>query len=187
MRATSFLLVSCLAAGCASGPVVYTDLDPEARFDSYHTYAWRQQPPISNPLLKQRVVAAIEAELDGKGLRLVPEQEADFVLVGNVSARDEQTIDAFYDGVDWDGWGWHPTMSAGGTRYPGGTRYRLEVHTSKVGTLVLDMFDVRTKRAVWRAAAEGTVPTSQAQINDDAMRAVHAMFMDFPPRNPPQW
>jgi len=175
MRTLPLLLVSCLAAGCASGPVVYTDLDPGAAFGSYHAYAWRQHPPISNPLLKQRVVAAIEAELDGKGWRLVPEQEADVVLVGNVSAHDEQSVDAFYDGVDWNGWGWRQSANAGGARY------RVEVHTFKVGTLVLDMFDVRTRKAVWRAAAEGTVPASPEHRNEDALRAVHAMFLDFPP------
>jgi hypothetical protein len=175
MNRILFLLVSCLVAGCSSGPVVQTDHDPEAAFGSYDSYAWRQPPPITNPLLKQRIVAAIDAELDRKGWRQVPEQDADVVLVGNVSARDEQTIDAFYDGPDWNGWGWR-----GGTNAGRDLRH-VQVRTYKVGTLVLDMFDAQTKRAVWRATAEGTVPASQERINEDAMAAVHGMFADFPP------
>ena len=169
------LLLSCLVAACASGPVVRTDRDPAVSFAAYRTYAWRQEPPISNPLLKQRIVGAIDAELSGKGWRLAPEQEADVVLVGNVSARDEQTIDGFYEGPGWTGWGWRQET------YASGTLRRVEVHTYKIGTFVLDLFDAKTRRAVWRATAEGTVPSSQERINENAMKAVHEMFVEFPP------
>ena len=54
------------------------------------------------------------------------------------------------------------------------------MHTYKVGTLVLDLFDAKTQRAVWRATAEGTVPSSQERINENAMKAVREMFVDFP-------
>jgi hypothetical protein len=175
MKPRPLILVSLLLASCASAPVVYTDHDPAADFASYRTYAWRQEPPISNPLLKQRIVGAIDAELGGKGWSRVPEANADVVLVGNVSARDEQTIEAFYIGADWNEWGWRRDL------YAAGGPPHVAVHTYKVGTLVLDMFDVRTKKAVWRATAEGTVPTSPEHVNEDAMQAVHGMFADFPP------
>jgi hypothetical protein len=175
MKTIPCLLAACLLAGCVSGPLVQTDHDPGAVFAAYGDYAWRQQPPISNPLLKQRVVQAIDAELAGKGWRLVPEQEADVVLVANVSARDEQSIDAFYDGADWNGWEWRRAVN------PGGAPQRVEVHTFKVGTLVLDMFDAATKRAVWRATASGTVSDSPEK-NDAAINAaLDKMFAAFPP------
>ena len=174
MKPILVLLLSCLLAACASGPAVHTDRDPAVSFAAYRTYGWKQEPAISNPLLKQRIVAAIDAELAGKGWRLVPQTEADVVLVGNVSARDEQTIDAFYDGPGWTGWNWRREM------YASGALQRVEVHTYKVGTLVLDLFDAKTQRAVWRATAEGTVPSSQERINENAMKAVREMFVDFP-------
>ncbi len=179
MKTLPLLLASCLLAACASGPVVQTDHDPAADFGRYRDYAWRQQPPIANPLLKQRVVAAIDAELLGRGWRQVPEAEADVVLVGNVSAHEEQTLDAFYDGPGWDGWGWHGAIRAGDGLQ------QVHLHSYKVGTLVLDMFDTDTRRAVWRAMAEGTVPDSQAQIDKDAMAAVRGMFREFPPAGAP--
>jgi hypothetical protein len=174
MKPMLALTMTCLLGACASGPFVHTERDPAASFERYRAYAWKQEPPIGNPLLKQRIVGAIDGELAGKGWRLVPEPEADVVLVGNVSARDEQTVDAFYDGTDWSGWGWSRQM------YPLGLRH-VEVRTYKIGTLVLDLFDARTKRAVWRGEAEGTVPTSPARRDEAAMQAVHAMFADFPP------
>jgi hypothetical protein len=173
-----FLLAACLLAGCASGPVVHTDQDATAALDRYRAYAWRQEPPIAKPLLKQRVVAAVDAELAGKGWRRVPEAEADVVLVGNVSVRDEQSIDAFYDGPDWTGWGWRGAVG------PGPGLGHVEVRTYRIGTLVLDMFDVGTRQAVWRATAEGSVPATEARMNRDALAAVAAMFRDFPPARP---
>lgn len=176
MKSIPVLLAACLLAACASGPVVQTDHDPAADFSGYRAYAWRQPPPIANPLLKQRVVAAIDAELLGRGWQQVLEPDADVVLVGNVSAHEEQTLDAFYDGPGWDDWSWRGSGKAGD-----GLR-QVHLHNYKVGTLVLDMFDVDTKRAVWRATAEGTVPDSPAQIDRDAMAAVRGMFRDFPPK-----
>lgn len=175
MKRFLLLLAASLLAACASGPQVYTDHDPAATFDRYRTYAWRQPPPISNPLLKQRVVEAVDAQLASRGWRLVPEADADVVLVSNVSAHEEQTIDAFYDGPDWIGWGWREGIGVGG-----GMRH-VEVRNYRIGTLVLDMFDVATRRAVWRATAEGTVPGSEAQMTRHALAAVEAMFRDFPP------
>jgi hypothetical protein len=173
MKSFPFVLAAALLAGCSSGPVVQTDRDPLVDLARYQGYAWKQQPPIGNPLLKQRVVDAIEAELAREGWRQVPEAAADVLLVGNVSARNEQTISAFYDGPDWNDWGWRGEVGPKGPRH-------LDVRTYTVGTLVLDMFDARTRRAVWRATAEGTVPASQERINEDAMAAVHGMFVDFP-------
>jgi hypothetical protein len=179
MKTMPLLLAACLAAGCASGPLVQTDRDPAVSFSAYRTFAWKQQPPIRNPLLKQRVVAAVEGQLLGKGWRIVAETDADVVLVGNVSAREEQSIEAFYDDSAWRDWGWRGYADASG-----GLR-RIELRNYQVGTLVLDMFDARTKQAIWRATAEGTVPTSEARREKDAMSAVTRMFEDFPPPDPP--
>ena len=179
MKVLSLAMTACLLAGCASGPIVQTDRDPAAKFGDYQSFAWKQQPPIGNPLLKQRVVAAVESQLGGKGWRLVPETEADVVLVANVSARDEQSISAFYDGAAWEDWGWR------GYGDPTGGLRRIELRNYKVGTLVVDMFDTKTKRAVWRATAEGTVPSKESQRERDAMVAVRKMFAAFPPSDSP--
>jgi hypothetical protein len=172
MRGLTLALAACLATGCASGPVVQTDRDPTIDLSHYRSYAWKQEPPISNPLLKQRVVAGVDAELAAKGWQLVPEPQANLVLVGNVSARDDATLDYFYEGNGWVGWEWRP-----GAVYP---MQRVELRTFTIGTLVIDAFDATSKRAVWRGVAQGTVPDSEEHRSRDAMEAVHGMFADFP-------
>jgi len=163
-----------LLAACASTPVVHTDHDPAASFSTYRTYAWRQEPPASNPLVRQRLVAAIEARLQAKGWSPAPESEADIALVGNVASREEQTIETFYEGPAWGEWEWRGVTGHGGYR-------TTHVYNYTVGTLVLDMFDTRTKKAVWRATAEGTVPAMPKQVDAALQAAVDKMFAEFPP------
>lgn len=175
MRSLWPLLLAIPLAGCASGPVVHTDHDPAVDFSGYRTYAWRQPPPISNPLLKQRVVAAIEAELYRKGWRATSADSADVVLVANVSTREETTVEMFYDGPYWRDWHWRPEL--GFDRGFGTVR----ISAFRVGTLVLDMFDARTRKAIWRATAEETVPESPQKVNASVRKAVARMFARFPP------
>lgn len=173
-RLMPLVLVPLLLAACASTPNVHTDHDPAATFASYRSYAWRQQPDVSNPLVRQRLVAAIDAQLRTKGWSLVPEAQADIALVGNVASRQEQTIDTFYEGPGWGDWGWRGVTTHGGYR-------TTHVYNYTVGTLVLDMFDTKTKQAVWRATAEGTVPASPEKVNAAVQAAVDKMFAEFPP------
>jgi hypothetical protein len=58
---------------------------------------------------------------------------------------------------------------------------RTRVTSYTVGTLVVDMFDTRTKRAVWSAMAEDTIPNTPEEINADIDAAVAKMFAGFPP------
>jgi hypothetical protein len=61
---------------------------------------------------------------------------------------------------------------------------RSRVTSYTVGTLVVDMFDARTKRAVWSGTAEDTIPGTPAKINADIDAAVAKMFAGFPPGTP---
>jgi hypothetical protein len=53
-----------------------------------------------------------------------------------------------------------------------------------VGTLVVDMFDTRSKRAVWSGMAADTIPNTPEKINADIDAAVAKMFVGFPPGAP---
>lgn len=172
--------VACAAlllAGCMSMPVVQTDFDSATDFSAYRSYAWRQEPPITNPLMKQRLVAAIDSALSARGWQRVDESEADVALVANVATHEEQTLETFYEDPGWNDWTWrHGSMSA--------RPYATRVYRYTVGTLVLDMFDTRSRRAVWRATAEGTVPSTPARTRAAIDDAVQRMFARFPGVSP---
>lgn len=59
------------------------------------------------------------------------------------------------------------------------------VRTYTVGTLVVDLFDTRTKQAIWRGTASDTVPDDPAK-GDALLRAgIAEMFEGFPPGSAP--
>ena len=169
------VLTALLLAGCASSPVVQTDHDAGVAFGNYSSYAWREQPEIESPLVRQRIVAAIDAQLQGKGWRLVPEDEADAVLAAHVASREKYNIHTFYDEPAWHNWHWY------GVQGVGGGHATTSITSYTVGTLVIDMFDARTKRAIWRATAEGTVPETPARVNASIDATIPRMFAEFPP------
>ena len=55
------------------------------------------------------------------------------------------------------------------------------VRTYTVGTLVLDMFDASTKRAIWRGTASGTVSDSPEKNQAAVEAALDKMLSAFPP------
>ncbi|MDG6347189.1 DUF4136 domain-containing protein [Luteimonas sp. 8-5] len=172
--------VALAVAGCASIPRVQTEHDPSVDFARYQTYGWREKPSGGTALAMQRIVTRIDEQLRAKGWRQVPVAEADVVLAAHVATHQEHRLDSFYDGPMWTGWGWYGPWAWGP---PMG--YRTQVTTYTVGTLVVDMFDTSTKRAVWSAVADDTVPNTPAKINADIDAAVARMFLDFPPGKAP--
>jgi len=174
------LLISVLFAlalsSCASTPAVFTDHDPSVDFARYHTYSWREKPQGGTALAMQRIVTRIDQQLMAHGWRLVP-TGGEVAVAAHVATRQEHRLDTFYDAPMWGGWGWYGPYS-----WWGPAPYaRSRVTSYTVGTLVVDLFDTATRRAIWSATAEDVVPDSPAEVNADIDAAVAKMFADFPP------
>lgn len=175
MKALIPFALTVFLAGCASTPDVTVDHDPAADFSRYHTYYWAQELQISNPLAKQRILAGIDARMAAKGFTR-QEGSGDLAIVGNVATQEKQTLDTMYTGTGMGGWGYGP-----GWGYGGMATSTTRVNTYTVGTLVLDMFDTGTKKAVWRGVASGTVPDSPEKTETAVNTALDKMFASFPP------
>jgi hypothetical protein len=177
---TRFVPIAILAlalAGCASIPAVETDHDPAVDFAQYQTYNWREKPVGGTALTMQRIVTRIDEQLQAKGWRLAPADNADIAVAAHVATHQEHRLDTFYDGPMWNGWGWYGPWAWG----PPMGYQRTRVTNYTVGTLVVDMFDTRSKRAVWSGMAADTVPNTAEKINADIDAAVAKMFVGFPP------
>ncbi len=168
-------------AGCASTPTVHTDADPAANFSAYRTYTWLNKPDQNGvpPLAAQRIVEYVNAQLNAKGWREAP--DGDVAVVAHVATQQQQSLDTMYSGPMYGGWGWGPGWYGGMGMGSATTRVR----TYTVGTLVVDLFDTRTKQAIWRGTASDTVPDDPAK-GDALLRAgIAEMFEAFPPGSAP--
>ena len=92
----SMLGVTALArAGCSTTPKVFSDFDPEQSFDSYQTFSWISDNPMTvagdrgpNPIVAARLKAAIQEEFERKGFEFVAKPaDADIVVAWTVGAR----------------------------------------------------------------------------------------------------
>lgn len=167
-------LLGCVALGLAAATVsfaqdVKTDYDHKVNFERYHTYSWANVQ-TQDPLWVDRIKDAVNRELSAKGWMMVPSGgDASIVAVG--TTKEKQTLNTFYDtmpGWYWDGFGDSQTTT----------------ETYKVGTLVVDVFDSRTKKLLWRGSSSDALSGKPEQNVKKMDKGVMKMFDHFPPGAP---
>jgi hypothetical protein len=96
-------------------------------------------------------------------------------LLGKWDAREEVSYSNTSFGFGLGSWGGN---SGGGIGTSTGTS---RPNSKMVGALAIDMFDAKTKQAIWRATASGDVPTSPEGIDAAIATVIPQMFAKFPP------
>jgi hypothetical protein len=168
-------VVALLTAACGYSIRATTDYDHSVNFASYQTFDMMKGNSSGNPVADQRIAADVAAALVSKGWREAPEGQAQADVVVHTATKTKHTYQTFYDG--WGGgWGWRRWAGLGA--YGNATTY---VQDYKVGSVVVDIFDAKTKAGIWHGHAtdvlSGNAPEN-AQINQ---QAVAKMFASFPP------
>jgi hypothetical protein len=164
--------VMFLFAGRASAQQVKTDYDRTANFAQYKTYSW-EHVKTKDSLDVDRIKNAVNTALAAKGWNQV-DSSADVRIVAIEITRDQQTLNTFYDGFG-GGWGWR--------RFGGGGfgEATTTTETYKVGTVVVDLFDTKTKQLIWRGAASNTLSNNSGKNIKNLDKSVDKMFKTFPP------
>ena len=147
---------------------VKTDYDRGANFAQYKTYSWTKVQ-TQDPLWVDRIKSAVNAQMAAKGLTEMP-SGGDVAIVAVEMTRNQQTLNTFYDGFG-GGWRWGGGFGDATTT----------VDNYKVGTLVVDLFDARTKTLIWRGSAADTLSNKSANNIKNLDKGVQKMFGHFPP------
>jgi hypothetical protein len=184
------VLLSMLAlSACATAIKSTVDVADSADFAGLNTYAWMTDQLTSelravesnlNPLHERRIRVAVEKELERKGYSEASRDEADFVLFVRLAVTDQQQDRQFYGGY---GYSYYPSYRhyRGYRHHSGFGRYGPSVsgRTVTEGNLVVDIFDNRSKEAIWHGSASKRL--AQA---DDAVelidQAVAALLESLP-------
>ena len=161
-----------LIASNLSAQQVKTDYDRNANFGQYKTYSW-EQVKTKDPLDIDRIKSAVNSTLAAKGWTQV-DSGGDVCIMAMEITRNQQTLNTFYDGFG-GGWGWR---RFGGGGFGDATT---TTETYKVGTLVIDLFDTRTKQLIWRGSASDTLSNNSNKNIKDLDKGVTKMFNKFPP------
>lgn len=165
-RARTLYLVVAMAvgAGVSWAQTVSTDFDPSVDFASFKTYYWAKTDPVpGNDIVNGRIMAEVDAAMARRGWTKASQGQADLAVVANVSTQQQQKLDTFYTG--WGGWawgGWGPVEAT--------------VRTYLKGTLVVDLFDAKTKKLAWRGVASDTVSDNPQKNAEKINKGIEKMF-----------
>jgi hypothetical protein len=157
--------------GVAFAQQVKSDFDHQANFSRYKTYSWQEVKP-PNSLWDSRIKSAVDAQLAAKGWTQV-DSGGDVAIVAIATSHTERTLQTFYDGMG-GGWRWRGFGGMG------------EATTTeqdyKEGTLLVDLYDAKTKQLIWRGSAEDTVSNNADKNEKNLNKGVAKMFKKFPPQ-----
>jgi len=170
---TMALAALLLAPTAARAQKVNVDFDEQAPFATYKTFGWTAGTPSPNPLGEPRIHAAVEAALMKEGLTLAT-GTPDVVIATHVMAKEQKEI--VTSGYGGYGPGWHY-----GGYYGGGGLSTTQVYTYTEGTLVVDMYDAKTKQVAWRGVGVDTVSDKGDKNQKKVVKAVDKMFKEYPP------
>jgi hypothetical protein len=161
-----------LLAGKASAQQVKTDYDRSANFAQYKTYSW-EHVKTQDPLDADRIKSAVNTALAAKGWTQV-DSGGDVCINAVEITRDQQTLNTFYNGFG-GGWGWR---RFGGGGFGDATT---TTETYKVGTVVVDLFDSKSKQLIWRGTESDTLSNKSEKNIKNLDKGVDKMFKNFPP------
>ena len=149
---------------------VKSDYDHNVNFGQYKTYSW-EKIQTQDPLVVDRIKAAVNSTLAAKGWTEVP-SGGDVEVFAVETTRNQQTLDTFYNGF------------GGGRRWGFGGGFgnaTTTVETYKVGTLVIDLFDAKTEKLIWRSSSSDTLSNNADKNTKNLDKGVNKMFKHFPP------
>ncbi len=166
-------------AGCSSLST-NADWNPSTNFAAFHTYSWLPPAqatgtgPHPDQLTDERIQAAINTNLQGKGYRQ-SQADADFAVGYQVSTSENVSYETFATGWAGAGWRW-------GGGWGAGMATTEEVETP-VGTLVIAIFDTKTRELVWHGSGSGALQTSGSpqERSQKVDSAVDKIMQEFPP------
>ncbi len=152
-------MIAALLTSCSSVTVI-ADTNSETDFSRYKTFSFLGWQAESGQLLdeedKEILYGAFEKEFNARGLTYV-ERGGDMDVSLFIVFNEETGVSAYnrYTGTAHGAYDLYDTGWAYGY---GNTKYSQRAY--RVGTLVLDAFDGKTKKQIW----QGTV---QSKVNED--------------------
>lgn len=172
MKKAYFLFVLFLLLGSigAFAEDINTDYDHTTNFSQYKTYSWIKVQ-AGDSLWADRIQQDVDAQLAAKGWTKVAAN-------GNASVsalettQNQNTLETFYDGF------------GGGWRWRGGDGMGIATTTTdvtKVGTVVVDVFDSQSKQLIWRGTESADLSGHSDKNAKSLEKNLATLFKHFPP------
>lgn len=162
-------LVIVLTASIALAQEVSTDHLSAYDFRRVQNFAIKLGASWGDPDSEANAKAMIAKELEHKGWKETDESSCDVLVVFHGTTENKQ-LRSFYQG--WQGYGWE---NVGAPALADSDDYDY-----KSGTLMVDIFDAKTRRAVFRGIAKNEIPGKSDDTGKGFDKAAKKMFKDLP-------
>ena len=176
-RILAIALVAAALPALAFAQKTTYDFDKAAVFGQFKTYSLKDGTPVGQPLIDQRIVAAIDAQMAAKGFTK-NDSAPDVFVVYHIALDKQKDISTFSTGGGYGpyGYGW-----GGGW---GATSTDVRVREILVGTLAVDMVDAKKKQMVWRGLGTKEIDTNAKpdKRDENISKAVEKIFRNYPPK-----
>jgi hypothetical protein len=178
---SSFVLVLLfiLAISCSSVKVV-SDMDKSVDFSVYKTYnflGWQDgSDKILNEFDKQRIHDAFIKEFESRGMKLVSENGD--MAVSLFIVIDQKTSTTAYTNYYGGRYGGYHRYNMGWGIGYASTTYSENDYLE--GTLVMDVFDGKSKDQIWQGVAKSTVTENPDKREKSIPKKVEALMKKFP-------
>ena len=178
-RVIAGLALSLLVPAVAMAQKVTYDYEKTANFAGYKTYTTKDGTKVGQQLIDDRLAAAIDTAMAAKGFTK-SDTNPDVVVVYHVAFDSQKDISTFSSGY---GGGYGPYGYGWGGGWAGGSS-TTTVRDIMIGTLVIDMADVKKNQLVWRGMGVKEIDTQAKPEKRDknVSNAVNKVFKNYPPK-----
>ena len=172
--------------GCAVKPYVLTDYENTYNFASLKTFSIKatksdtKENLLISPFTFSHIHSLIDNELSKKYQATSEESKADFYVSYNIVMEEKIDPNSYDDLYGVGMWG-------GGYRYPSPLFYHSNlgagIRVYNQGSLIIDMFDAKTKQPIWRGLSEKRLnkELSAQKQREILTSAVTEILSQFPP------
>lgn len=178
-KSSFILLVVILLASCSPVKVI-TDQDETADFSSYNTYyflGWQNNSDeIISELDKKRIHDAFIKEFEARGMKLV-QSDGDMAVSLFIVVDEKTSTTAHTDYYTSLYRAYHPYRRGWNQGYATTT---FTQNDYMEGTLVLDVFDGKSKDQIWQGVARSTINENPESRKKDIPKKIAALMKKFP-------
>ena len=172
---SALAIVACLQVFVLAQKTSF-DFDKAADFTKIKPFAFKDGTKVADPLVHNRIMAAMETALTTKGLTK-NDVTPDAIVIYHIAFDKQQDITTYSSGYGGGygpyGYGWGGGFSTTDT----------QVRNITVGTLVIDVADATKKTMIWRGMGvkEIDVQAKAEKRDKNVTKAIEKILKNFPP------
>jgi hypothetical protein len=192
MKKYLFIRLACCIAvavsivSCSSPLKVTSDYDKSTNFTQYKTFAMDTflLSRKINQLNQNRIVNAIRAELQKKGL--TESNNPDLLVQTTAILKDQQSMTAntSYTGGAYGYGGYYRPYGWGGGMSSSYTTYNVQNYTN--GSLIISIADAKTKNLVWEGIGNKDLDQAPKNPDETIPKAVALIMESYPSPGAPK-